>query len=150
MTSFNLQWSETKLSQLNSEKYAHFFLLSSKGTVLYIGNVHHENLGTTIQTAIQDNNLGQLDIHIHLGRIREYGTRSISLVAMNSIQNLLVFACKPRLNREGKLNYRGLANLRLANTGFDLLPAVRAENQIVFLRKKRKTAPLPYATLQAG
>ncbi|MEM6268390.1 MAG: hypothetical protein AAF998_03085 [Bacteroidota bacterium] len=137
MIQFNIQWSKALLSELDREIYAHFFAVVRGQKIVYIGNANGETLRTLLESTLASPDFHGGKTEIYLGRIREYGTRRIPAETIEGLHQLLVYARKPRLNRRGKLRYNGLANLRVTNSGCELLPYnVRAENRIVFLSMK--------------
>jgi hypothetical protein len=134
MSTYNLQWSATRLDKLTDERYAHVFALMHHGEILYIGKSFRADLAQLIPACIQQLDLDHLSLTVYLGRIREVGTGRISGAAVESIHDLLVFARKPRFNQSGKVRYEGAPDFKLANLGWDRLPGkLRAENQMVFV-----------------
>lgn len=144
MSAFNIQWTATRQEQLIQEKYAHFFALVCQGKLLYIGLAHRENISEMIPSFILQNNLDPASLKVFLGRIKEYGRIPISPMQIKGVHDLLIFARKPSMNIAGRFVYQSNGDLKVANSGFGLLPdRLREENKVVFVSSTQASeAPL--------
>jgi hypothetical protein len=144
MSAFNIQWSATRLGHLPQERYAQFFALALQGELVYVGKAYRENLTQLIPACLRQLNLDPLSLTIHLGRIREIGMGRISGALVDSIHGMMVFAKKPRLNREGKYRFHGLMDVQATNAGCDHMPAkMRTEGNMVIIGGQSSTSLQP-------
>ena len=134
MASYSIQWTPAALTQLSTERYAHFFAIEQHGQLVFAGKAYQENLEALIPACIDHLDLDSMEPKVYLGRIREVGLGQINHPTVDAILGMLVFAKKPRYNRVGKYRFLGTLDLELANVGLELLPAkLRVENNVVIV-----------------
>lgn len=134
MSAYNIQWRATHQDLLQNEKYAQFFALVQNGKLIYIGLAFRQNISQTIPAFILRNNLDPANLKVYLGRIKEYTVKALDVQHLRAVHDLLVFARKPILNLTGRFDYQSQGDLRVINSGFELLPLrLREENKNVFV-----------------
>ncbi len=134
MSAFNIQWTATRQDLLKNEKYAQFYALVKNGKLIYIGLAFRKNLSQAIPACILQNNLDPANLKVYLGRVKEYAVKALNVQQLQAMHDLLVFARKPVLNMTGRFDYQSHGDLRVNNSGCELLPLrLREENKNVFV-----------------